>query len=631
MMVCVLQRLVLAFSFTFSIIAAASDFPIIDLNVIRSTESIGESSRYLLDESGDLTFSQLSNDTEKQWQQSSSETLSFGYSKSAVWVKFDLFNSGIDTDWFLDVAYPVLDNVDIYVQYTDKIDSYHLGDRTNFNDRPVNHRNFVVPIILQRNKSATVMLRVSSGTSLQIPLSLWKQSDLHDSEQSSLLWQGLYFGLILVMTFYNLCLYYYTRENNYIYYALVFGSFVLFQATLDGFSYQFLWPFSPEWNEHALPVFLGLVLLSESIFVRSFLNLRTRSPRVATSLRVAATVSGLIILLSAVIPYRISIMLLIILALPINITGLIFGFKHWLEGDDSAKLFTIAWLGTLTGAVALSLSKLGVIERNIFSEHALQIGTAVSVLWLSFALGEYIAQQARERQKEKEKALKYALALAQEREEKLDAQDTLLKTQQQANVNLESEVKQRTSQLEKTMLELEDANSKLKHISNLDELTGIYNRRFFNQKFEAEFKRAQRTKKPLAVIMVDIDHFKDVNDNYGHLVGDVCLKSVAKVLKHNVTRPQDTLARFGGEEFIVVLPGTPLKGAMYVADNLLKGVESEVVNFEDLSISTTVSIGVAVICPSVGDNPDEVVAKADAALYQAKETGRNRICISPDK
>ncbi len=178
------------------------------------------------------------------------------------------------------------------------------------------------------------------------------------------------------------------------------------------------------------------------------------------------------------------------------------------------------------------------------------------------------------------------------------------------------------------MTHLEEANVQLKHISQLDELTGIYNRRYFNKKIETEFKRAQRLQHPLSVIIADIDHFKKVNDNYGHLAGDACLKSASKVLKDNVTRPEDALARFGGEEFIILLPSTPAEGALFVAQRLLKGIEDEEVHFEDLAIKMTISIGIATICPSQTDTRDEIVARADTALYKAKDNGRNRICVS---
>jgi diguanylate cyclase len=382
----------------------------------------------------------------------------------------------------------------------------------------------------------------------------------------------------------------------------------------------------PIWQDHALPIFLGLVLFSESLFVNSILGLKVRSPKIAKFFSLSAILSALIIILSGVVPYRISIICLIVLALLINFVGLFVGIKQTLQGNKTAKLFTIAWIGTLLGAIVLALSKLGLIERNLFNENALHIGTVISVLWLSFALGEYITQQNRQRQQAKEDALEYALKIASEREEKLSAQEMALNIQQQANTTLELQVKLRTDQLEKTMSELELAHAKLKHISNLDELTGLYNRRYFNQKLNEEFLRAQRAQKPLAILIADIDYFKGLNDNYGHLAGDACLKAVSNVLKHSVTRPEDTVSRFGGEEFIILLPDTPLEGALHVAERLLKEVASEIVAFEGLSLNMTVSIGLTVSVPLETESSESILAKADVALYKAKDNGRNRVC-----
>jgi len=607
----------------------------INLSQIKSGQLIGLQTNYFIDEEAKLKTEQIKKLSKNSWQQVNKESVSLGYSDVALWVKLELNNSSntsniispssaaYNSDWFIEIAYPVLDKVDISIFYKDRTEFFSLGDQRNFDVRPILHRNFVIPTFLEEGEAATVFIRVESGTSLQVPIKLWKQSDFYDHEQSSLIWQGIYFGCILVMIFYNLCLYYYSRQKQYIYFAFVFGSFVLFQATLGGISYQYLWPFSPQWNEHALPIFLGLVLVSESIFLTSFLELKNNSPKLAKFLVYASTASAIISLASIFISYHISILCLIVLAIPINCVGFIVGIKQSIEGRRAAQLFTFAWTGTLFGAILLAFSKLGILERNAITENALQIGSTFSVVWLSFALGEYIAQQNEERNKAKQNALDYALKIAQERKEKLTAQEATLSLQKRSNEDLEVLVKQRTEQLEQTMGDLEQANSRLEHISNLDELTGIYNRRYFNQKFDVEFKRARRKNQPISLLIIDIDHFKNVNDSYGHLVGDICLKHISKLLRKSITRPNDILSRFGGEEFVIVLPDTASDGATYVAHRLLKSIEALAVAYEDISLKLTVSIGLATFIPNDSDVSESLISAADSALYQAKEGGRN--------
>jgi len=171
------------------------------------------------------------------------------------------------------------------------------------------------------------------------------------------------------------------------------------------------------------------------------------------------------------------------------------------------------------------------------------------------------------------------------------------------------------------------AEEKLKALSTLDGLTGIVNRRYFEEYFDREWMRSVRTGKPLSVIMCDIDYFKYYNDTYGHLKGDECLRRVAEALQKAVNRAGDLVARFGGEEFIVVLPETDLEGAVKVAELLRDKVESLKIEHEKSLVSNylTISLGVATAVPSREDAARELISSADAALYQAKEEGRNRV------
>jgi len=163
-----------------------------------------------------------------------------------------------------------------------------------------------------------------------------------------------------------------------------------------------------------------------------------------------------------------------------------------------------------------------------------------------------------------------------------------------------------------------------KRNATIDELTGLHNRRWMHDIVERQIKRCQRNGEPLSLMMIDIDHFKSVNDNFGHLVGDQVLRSVAWTLMNNV-RPTDLLARYGGEEFMAVLPGTELAGACTAAESLCAAVcqAIDVAGEGEALPRTTVSIGVAQMQPD--QSFDELVASADRALYRAKNNGRNRV------
>ena len=180
--------------------------------------------------------------------------------------------------------------------------------------------------------------------------------------------------------------------------------------------------------------------------------------------------------------------------------------------------------------------------------------------------------------------------------------------------------------------QLEQANQELSYLSSMDGLTGIANRRQFDQFLTQVWSLASRKKEPIALIMCDIDFFKAYNDHYGHLQGDECLKKVATALKESVKRQGDLVARYGGEEFVVVLPNTDEAGGELLAEALRANVEHLGIPhlFSSTAPMVTISLGVAFQYASPTTLPEHLIAAADQALYQAKQTGRNRLVLARD-
>jgi len=189
------------------------------------------------------------------------------------------------------------------------------------------------------------------------------------------------------------------------------------------------------------------------------------------------------------------------------------------------------------------------------------------------------------------------------------------------------ELKQAKEKAENIAQELKNANERLRDMAFKDWLTDLYNHRYFQDLMDHELSRSRRYKKPFALIMLDLDHFKKINDQYGHPVGDVVLKQVSKAIQNSI-RDCDFAARYGGEEFAVILPETELKGAAMAAERMRKAVENLEIAANDLSIDVTVSIGVTCYHP-LSDNKDKhnIISEADDALYKSKNKGRNKTCI----
>ena len=164
---------------------------------------------------------------------------------------------------------------------------------------------------------------------------------------------------------------------------------------------------------------------------------------------------------------------------------------------------------------------------------------------------------------------------------------------------------------------------KLHNLSIHDTLTNIYNRRYFSFRFNEEFERAKKYKLTFSLLMIDIDHFKKINDNYGHLVGDVVLRGTVKLIKESI-REVDFLARYGGEEFVVILPQTDREGAFLVGERIRKSIASASIKAFDEVLNITVSIGIANY-PVNSVYPNLLIEVADKALYKAKQKGRNRV------
>jgi two-component system chemotaxis family response regulator WspR len=177
--------------------------------------------------------------------------------------------------------------------------------------------------------------------------------------------------------------------------------------------------------------------------------------------------------------------------------------------------------------------------------------------------------------------------------------------------------------------ELTRANEELRRLAALDGLTGIANRRRFDEAVHVEWQRGRRQRTPLALLLCDVDHFKLYNDHLGHPAGDLCLKKMAAVLTGQLKRPADLAARYGGEEFALLLPDTDLAGALRVGEACRAGLEQLALPHPGAPRGlVTMSMGVTCIVPGEEDTLEDLIARADAALYEAKRTGRNR--VSPD-
>lgn len=550
------------------------------------------------------------------WQRNDDQSFSQGFDTAAWWLRFDVRRATPSPDHdLLEIAYPVLDHVEAWVLRDGRVvDSYRMGDKVPFAERPLEHRFFLVPLRLEPGQDYTVVLRVRSDSAMQVPLTLWNEHAFFEHEQYRMMAEGIYFGSMLVMVLYNFFVFIVVRERNYFYYVMYVGSILLFVASLNGFAFQFLWPGATSWNDVVILVTLCGTVLFGTIFSTRFLRLREFSPRLLPAMRLLCWAAVLMMAAAFVLSYGVLIRATIIIATFACLAGLLAAAGRWYQGDTSARFYTMAWSAMLLGGIVLALSKFRLLPGNGFTDNAAQMGSALEVVLLSFALAERINEEKRLRFNAQQDALESERLARHAQAEALDAQRV-------ANAQLERRVQERT-------LELEAANRRLAELSSTDQLTGLKNRRYLDGLLHEEFSRCFRYGRCIALLLLDIDHFKRFNDTYGHQVGDDCLRAVAGALRLAVRHQVDQVARYGGEEFCVVLPETDAEGARVVAERIRSCVEELEFHVNGARVPVTVSVGVAAMVPAGVEDAHLLVLNTDKALYEAKAAGRNRVWVA---
>lgn len=583
---------------------------------------VGTRMGLLLDSSRTLALEQV-RAPGLNWQPIARQSPNFGFTADAYWFRFQLHNHSAKVlPRLVELPIPFLDDVRLYHLVGDTLQTqYQLGDEQAFAQRAVRHRHFIMPLQLAPGSNAVYLRLASSGT-IEAPLRIWDPVQFQAATIDENLLQGAVIGILLVMVVYNLFVFFSTRDINYLYYIGFVTSYLLFHLTLTGYTFAYLWPSAVGWNNIAISVFTASCALFTCLFTNSFLKLRSFSRTASNLVQGMAVCSGGMLALGFVLPYSISIRMVAAITLPIATTALLLGYWRWWRGARFARFYCLAWTAILIGIAVLNASKFGWIPTNMWTENASQMGIVLQVILLSFTLADRINNDRTLRLNAQ------AVALGHERKARA-SQAALIRTKEQANQELEQRVLSRTNDLNAAMAQLSQANERLQMLSTTDGLTQIGNRAYFDAAAVTEMRRAERQKGNISIILLDIDHFKRINDTFGHPAGDACLRALADMLRPRIDRAGDILARYGGEEFIIVLTGVDLHGALAVAEELRKATDRLRVQFDGKPLRFTASFGVASVVPQAPLSLENLVAAADRALYAAKHGGRNCVRHTP--
>jgi diguanylate cyclase (GGDEF)-like protein len=596
-----------------------SDLPVHEVSQAGSTRiEVGSGMGVLVDPTGSLTLAQIMGNS-SDWHSITRKSPNFGFTKDAYWFRFVLRNTD-DKPLARLIELPIsfLDDVHLYHVVNETLQqSYALGDEQPFAQRAVRHRNFVMPLNLAPGANLIYMRLASTGT-IEGPLRIWDPVRFQADSNDENLAQGAVIGALLIMIIYNLFVYLSVRDISYLYYVCFVASYMLFHLTLNGYTFAYLWPEAVRWNSFAIATFVGSSALFTCLFTDSFLKLKGFSLPAFYLLRSIALSSLVLTLLTFVLPYSWTIRAGAVLALPTILAALSLGYWRWWTGGDFARFYCLAWTAVLIGMAVLTTGKFGWIPINIWTENASQIGIVLLVVLLSFTLADSINNDRSLRLNAQ------SVALQHERNARA-SQQKLIEVTEQANKELEERVLMRTTELSSAMDQLKEANGRLKIMSATDGLTQISNRIHFETQVATEIRRADREQRPMAIIIFDIDHFKRINDTYGHLGGDDCLRALSKLLKPRINRAGDMFARYGGEEFVIALLSVDLQTSLTLAEEFRIAVENMTVTSGEHVIRFTASFGLVHAIPHAGQGVLDLLAAADEALYQAKAEGRN--CI----
>ncbi|MDX2471486.1 MAG: 7TM diverse intracellular signaling domain-containing protein [SAR324 cluster bacterium] len=415
---------------------------------------VGPSMEIQEDADGVLQFSDFKRpEIQEQFLPNAKENPNFGFTNSVYWGKFTVTNQHPQQkEWVLELNYPLIDFIDLWVPDAEgQYQKRSSGDQLPFANRELSYRNITFQIRLGAGQSKEIYYRVKTQSSMQIPLSIWTTKAFAEHINNALYGYGIYYGVMLSMILYNLFIYISVKDQSYIYYVFYILSYLLFQMSLNGLAYEYLWPNSTWWGNVAIPIMLCFSLIGAVRFAQTFLGIATGLPKINKMMWGLLGILGLCILTALFGTYAMAIRLstaVSLLAVGFIATA---GIRIWVQGYRPAAYYLFAWSSVLIGSLIFALKSFGILPTTFITSNGMQIGSALEVLLLSLGLADrinvmrkdkYLAEKdARESSQQALESLKIA---DQQKEENI-------KIIQEHSKTLEAKVSSRTKSIKDLM------------------------------------------------------------------------------------------------------------------------------------------------------------------------------------
>jgi len=542
-----------------------------------------------------------------------SNKLSLGYQNDEYWFHVKVKNNTKNTqNMILTFTEVNPKHIDLYTITKKSTSKEKNGLSIPIHKRKIQESipSFCIP--LHAGMSKDVYLKLSTTYGMMGAIVIKKEKTFYENLQYRKYLYLAYFVATLTIIFYNLIFFLYFRDKAYLYYIIYVSLFTVWIASIKGLLLPVIDVFYFDKIQLLIPLFFTALML----FSKEVLETKVHYKKldiVFNGYIYSSIAMGIIMLIW---PQN-GFYLMNIVSIPLLIILLLVSIWFLMKKDTViAKIYITALSIYIFGMSILSALSLGYLDYTFLSSNTVVFVSIMEIILFSLLLA-------------------YRINLV--RNESLESKEKLFRQQETERTRLFHAVGEKTKEIKRAKIELEEELRKklelqkhLEHIASTDVMTDLYNRRAFFEIAELEVDTAKHSDDALTSIIIDIDHFKNINDTFGHDVGDTVITAVSKLMVLN-TRTKDHIGRIGGEEFAVLMPKTSTEAAYQIADRLRENISKHSIAVEGHgSIKITVSIGLSTMVKDKDESIHTLLKRADTALYKAKNNGRNQVRCLPE-
>lgn len=606
-----MQRLVFSILFTLSLALTSSlAQATIVLTSTNSGVHLNGHIELLEDPGAKLTIGNMTDSAIQARFKPANGRASVGQSQNPWWIKITLQRSDDAPKlWWLEIGSVTQLDLRLYLpEPNGSWQARQSGERVSHKagrDHEFRHMLFKLPELDQA--PLTFYIRTYDPAGNSFPMRAWQLDDLTQKAAEENLALGVVYGIIAALLLYNLFIFLSLRDSAYFWYVLTTAAALLMILSMSGHGFQYLWPNGPVpfWLDRiTLPSLWGFCACR---FTQCLMQTRTHVRWAHHLLSFACICYVIAVALEGLGQRHTAAWIIALLSLTSIPAALGAALIRWRQGYFPAFLYLCGY-GLILGSISLALMRAtGLVQPAAWNAYVFPLSVAAESILFSFAL----AYRIQTLKQEKAEALEQA-----------DREKTARLAQMQSSSDeLQSAVKLRTAELAQANLQLCERERELQHAAFHDPLTELPNRRFLVERCEAALANARRYSEATALLLIDLDHFKPINDRYGHDAGDLMLQNIAQRLREHV-RAGDAVARLGGDEFAVLIGGEDAEQhAREIARRLLAELAKPVIYGAE-RLTVTISIGVA-LYPRHASNFTTLYKAADEMLYKVKSRGRS--------